>query len=830
MGDTRRELLRALAPLDGPLGFASRSDQALLNLAGFDTLALRAIASARRLPLSRAEEASLDRIVHHVRAFAVPAAEERRRSLQAIVSELTDLRAGALQEQPAPEAPSRQRVRPLSEEGSLAPVAVEGETLRAPLSSLRRIGPAVAEKLAARGLHTLADALLYLPRRYEDRRAMSTIGDARAGKQAVIAARVVAFREKFARKRSYELEVEDDTGTLVARWFGFRPGASRGFVPGAAVVLSGEVRAGFRGRKEIVHPDLEMGEAATDEASFGRIIPIYTEVDGISARVYRRIARSAVEACVDAVEDFHPESFRQQQELVPLRDALAWVHFPPDDADYAKLARFASPAQRRLVFDELFFVQLGLALRRQGVKLETGIPFVADDRVLSGALERLPFAMTGAQRRALDEVARDVSRPVPMNRLLQGDVGSGKTAVALAAAMIAVENGYQAAVMAPTELLAEQHLRTFERLLGSDLFRKRPDLPPVHVTLLAAGRRPREHRRSLNEVASGTARIAVGTHALIQEGVEFQRLGLVIIDEQHRFGVMQRARLMEKGRRPHVLVMTATPIPRTLALTLYGDLDVSIIDELPPGRTPVTTKVFSGKTRVKAYDLVRKEVNAGRQAYVVLPLVEESEKLDLRAATEEAARLSREEFAGLRLGLVHGRMSAEERNAAMEEFRRGATQILVATTVIEVGVDVPNASVMLIEHAERFGLSQLHQLRGRVGRGTAKSWCLLVAESDGSAQARERLAAMARTANGFEIAEKDLEIRGPGEFLGTRQSGMPDLVVADLLRDQAILKQAREAAFELVEKDPRLRRPEHLGIARELRRRWADKLSIARIG
>jgi len=835
MAECLDALRRALAPLEKPLQFAGKNDQALLSLRGLDALAARAAAEAEKLPLDDAKRRALERLVLAGRSFSVQSADQRRRSLAEMAAEIALLLnapadgAPAPAPEHAPDAPSRLRVRPLSQEGSAAPIATDSEALSLPLSNIRGVGPSVAEKLAARSLRTVGDALLFLPRRYEDRRHVTPIRSLRAGRTALVRGRVVAFRERFVRKHTYELDVEDDTGVLTARWFVFRPAAYAHFVPGAPLVLSGEVREGFRGRLEVVHPDLEMG-AGDDPASFGRIIPVYTEIEGVSARFWRRISQRVVDNHVYRVREYLPERFRATHRLPTLSEALAAVHFPPDEADFDELQRFHSPSQRRLVFDELFFVQVGLALRRRGVKVEAGIPLHADESVLAKATARLPFALTGAQRRSLDEIAADLGRPSPMNRLLQGDVGSGKTAVALAAALVAVENGHQAAIMAPTELLAEQHHRTFRRLLGADLFEGRRDLPPVGLALLTAGRKPAELRRSVAEVESGTARIVVGTHALIQEGVKFRSLALAVIDEQHRFGVLQRARLMEKGAHPHVLVMTATPIPRTLALTLYGDLDVSIIDELPPGRTPVTTRTYSEKTRDKAYELVRREVRAGRQAYVVLPLVEESEKLDLRAATEEYERLSREEFADLKVGLAHGRMGTDERNAAMEAFRRGDVQVLVATTVIEVGVDVPNASVMLVDHAERFGLSQLHQLRGRVGRGAAKSWCLLVAGAETFGPARERLRVMTKTADGFRIAEADLAIRGPGEFLGTRQSGMPDLVIADLLRDQAILKEAREAAFALVEADPALADPAHRAMAAELERRWAGKISLARVG
>lgn len=728
------------------------------------------------------------------------------------------------------DSPTR-KPRSVTAEGALAPVQVEGDALSQSLLTLPRIGPAAAQRLAAKGLHTFADVLVNLPRAYQDRREPTEIARAQPGQHVLIQARVADFRERFARRRMWELDVEDHSGRLTARWFGYRPGAFRSFIPGTPVVLSGEVRQGYRQRLELVHPDVELGETVDDPASFGRIVPVYSEIEGVSARHYRRVAQLVTEACAQSVQDYWPQSFRDKHELPPLGEALAAVHFPPNDADPKELERFSSPAQRRLVFDELFFVQLGLALKRRGVELERGITMKAGPKIIEKALARLPFTLTGAQSRALAGIAQDLERGTPMNRLLQGDVGSGKTAVALGLALISAQNGYQSAIMAPTEILAEQHYQGFRKLLGGDLLNHKPGQEPIGVTLLTAGLGARARRFALNEAASGTAQIVVGTHALLSEGVEFRRLGAVVIDEQHRFGVVQRARLMEKGSRPHVLVMTATPIPRTLALTLYGDLNLSVIDELPPGRTPVSTKYYSARYRPKAYDLLRKELRNGRQAYIVLPLVEESDKMDLRAATSEAQRLAKEELAGFSIGLVHGRMSTDERNAAMESFRKGETQVLVATTVIEVGVDVPNASVMMIEHAERFGLSQLHQLRGRVGRGAAKSWCLLMSEGGKlSVQARERLKVMEKHADGFRIAEEDLKIRGPGEFLGTRQSGAPDLVVADLLRDARVLEEVRDAAFMMVEDDPDLQDPAHRAVAQELKRRWEGKTSFARIG
>lgn len=823
------ELKRVLEPLEGPLRFARRSDHTLQRLQGLESLVAHRVEQARLLPLTSDEMLGLERLLQHARAFEGPL-PARRLAIDALAKELTRLLSGEASSEPGPDI-GRLRVRSLSAEGSRAPVALQPGALTRTLESLRGVGPAVAQKLSSRGLRTLGDALLYLPRKYEDRRQRQTIAEARAASTALIQARIVSFSERIGRKKSWELVIEDDTGEMSLRWFGFRPGQHRLFAPGTPIVVSGEIRLGFRGRKEINHPDVEVGDVRDDSFEFGRIVPVYTDIDGVSARFYRRIARSVVEECASEIEDFHPAAFRKTHALPSLSDALADTHFPPSDTDFDELARFSSPAQRRLVFDELFFVQLGLLLRKRGVEVEVGTPFNVSSDVVSRVLSRLPFKPTNAQRKAIDEIASDLARPTPMNRLLQGDVGSGKTAVAIASALMAVENGFQAAVMAPTELLAEQHLKTFENLLGPGVLRRQSSLAPIHTVLLSAGQSAKEQKRALEEVRSGTARIVVGTHALLSENVDFHRLGLVVVDEQHRFGVMQRARLMEKGLKPHVLVMTATPIPRTLALTLYGDLDVSIIDELPPGRTPVATKAFTSRTRAKAYELLRKEVLGGRQAYVVLPLVEDSEKIDLRSAVEEHKRLESGELQGFSLGLVHGRMSSDERAATMQRFRNGEVKVLVATTVIEVGVDVPNASVMLVEHAERFGLSQLHQLRGRVGRGSAKSWCLLVHEDEkASGTAKERISAMVKTSDGFLLAEADLALRGPGEFLGTRQSGMPDLLVADLLRDQAILQQARNAASQVIMADPSLSQPRHQRLRQELLRRWAGKMSLARIG
>jgi ATP-dependent DNA helicase RecG len=570
----------------------------------------------------------------------------------------------------------------------------------------------------------------------------------------------------------------------------------------------------------MTQPEVEKVHAG-DSASFGRIVPVYPGPADYQHAALRKLMKRLVDEAAPLVPEDLPAELRERRGLLTRARALREAHFPTPGTDVDQAAARATPAFRRLVYEELFFLQLALARRRRGVRVQAGISFDASPEALRAAIAPLPFALTGAQERALAEIARDMARPEPMNRLLQGDVGSGKTAVAFAAMMLAVRSGWQAALMAPTEILAEQHAATLARWLeGSG----------IGLALVGAQARGKAQRAARAEVATGRARIAVGTHALVEEDVAFEKLGLVVVDEQHRFGVMQRLALIAKGRRPDVLVLTATPIPRTLALAFYGDLDQSKIGELPPGRTPVATRLYGDSQRKAAYDLARRELEAGRQVYVVYPLVAESAKTDLADATTGAAQLEKV-FAGHPVGLLHGQMKADEKKEVMDRFRSGALRVLVSTTVIEVGVDVPSATVMIVEHAERFGLSQLHQLRGRVGRGAERSHCLLVAHFRRTGDdARDRLRAIERTQDGFEIAREDLRIRGPGELLGTRQSGLAVLDVADLYRDGAILEEAREDAFALVEADPELARPEHAAAAEALRLRWAERLSLARVG
>jgi len=556
-------------------------------------------------------------------------------------------------------------------------------------------------------------------------------------------------------------------------------------------------------------------DAADDEPIHaGALVPVYSTTEGLPQQALRSLLWRLVEAHAHEVDETLPDAVRARRRLVPLADAVRGAHFPATEAERAA-------AVRRLAFDDFLLLQLGLAILRSRTTRQKGVSMRPRGELLARLRASLPFALTAAQERVWDDIRRDMAAPYPMHRLLQGDVGSGKTVVAALAVCAAVEAGYQAAVMAPTEILAEQHLATFRRLL---------EPLGIGVTLLTSGVKPRERAARRAAIAAGEIGCVIGTHALVQEPVEFRRLGLAVVDEQHRFGVHQRARLKGKGERPDVLVMTATPIPRTLALTLYGDLDVSVIDELPPGRTPVRTEARTESRRRQIYDFLKGQIADGRQVYVVYPLVEESELVDLKAATDMAHHLQRDVFPDLTVGLLHGRLSSEDKDAIMRSFKAGAIQVLVATTVIEVGIDVPNASVMLIEHAERFGLSQLHQLRGRVGRGAWKSYCILLTGGRLGEDAQRRVDAMTETNDGFKIAEVDLQLRGPGEFFGTRQSGLPEFRVADLLRDAPILEDARREAQTIIAEDPELRQPAHRGLRQALLTRWRGKLDLASVG
>ncbi|HEY3449887.1 MAG TPA: ATP-dependent DNA helicase RecG [Myxococcales bacterium] len=742
-------------------------------------------------------------------------------------------------EEPGVSEPSKRKDSHLEVDLKLGPRVAETEVvyptispssgpLATPLSTVTPLRGSIAQALASRSITKVGEALFFFPRTYEDRREPVPIARLKLGERGVSIGTVKIVGEAPAgHRRVFRIVLGDHTGTIAATWYHYQPWLRHRYKVGERYLFSGEVRA-FKGIREISHPEMELcpeppaegAEAAASgpDANFGRIIPVYPGFERHEQRSFRIIVQKAAEQFASAIEDPMPQDLLERLGLPALADAVKAVHFP-SGTDLETLVAHQTPAQRRLAFDELFFIQLGMALRRKGVRLAPGIAFRLDAAIRARATVRVPFELTHDQQKALAEILGDMQRPEPMNRLLQGDVGSGKTAVAIVASLVAVENGYQAAFMAPTEILAEQHHRTLEAWLKPAGYR---------VALLTAGV-PKKHKDEVKQaIASGQAQVVVGTHALLQGDVSFPRLGLVVIDEQHRFGVLQRAALMQKGVRPDVLVMTATPIPRTLAMTLYGDLDVSVIRQMPPGRQPVKTRLFSERMREKVYELVSKELAKGRQAFVVYPLVEESEKSDLQSATEGAKKIAAI-FPDHPVGLLHGRMSVEEKDGVMHAFRDRRIHILVSTTVVEVGVDVPNASVMVVEAAERFGLSQLHQLRGRVGRGEERSHCFLVGATWKNEAAYQRLGVMVETNDGFVIAEKDLEIRGPGELLGTRQSGVPGLVVANLMRDQDLLQLARDEARRLVDEDPPLEKPEHVPLRRALDERWEGKVGLARV-
>ncbi len=618
------------------------------------------------------------------------------------------------------------------------------------------------------------------------------------------------------------MAVSDGTGTIVAKWFRFNERyMKKRFKNGQQVMLSGEVKR-YRLQKEIHHPEIEVIESGEEESwEFMQIIPVYSETEGIYQKTMRRIMKKVVDEYSKAVLDGIPDHIQKKNKLMGLPEAIGRIHFPGVNDNLEMLNEGKSPAHRRLIFDEFFFLELGLALRKRGVIDDKGNSYDISDKYLNKLKSILPFKLTAAQERVVDELLDDLKKSHPMNRLLQGDVGSGKTIVALIASLLVIENGYQSAFMAPTEILAEQHYSTIVPIV---------EQLGLKVVLLTSSVKRSEKNRICREIEERKVDIIIGTQALIQESVQFNKLGLAIIDEQHRFGVLQRAMLKKKGINPDVLVMTATPIPRTLGLTVYGDLDSSVIDQMPPGRLPVKTRLYHEKDREKVYQKIGREIENKRQVFIIYPLVEESEKLDLMNATQMAEHLQKDIFPDYKVGLLHGRMDGTEKEKIMSDFHSRIIDLLVSTTVVEVGIDIPNASLMVVEHAERFGLSQLHQLRGRVGRGEHPSQCILLAQYKKSDDARRRLKIMEETNDGFKIAEEDFAIRGPGEFLGTRQSGIPDFRIANILRDVKILSEARNEAFKLIEKDPTLSLPVHSVTRTVLRERWKGRLELASIG
>jgi ATP-dependent DNA helicase RecG len=690
-----------------------------------------------------------------------------------------------------------------------------GAGLSTQLQYLKGVGPQRAKLLDKKGLTTVEDALFFIPIRHEDRTRLTPLRAIQVGQVVTCAGAVAGISPPPpGRTRApLVLLLHDASGYGTATLFG-RGWLTRVLQRGQRLILHGK-GARFKDKITLQVQDWEIVESQDDEPIHaGALVPVYSSTEGLPQRALRSLMWRLVETHAADVAETLPDALRQRRRLLGLAEALGGAHFPADEAQ-------RQAAHRRLAYEDFLLLQLGLAILRSRTTRQRGIAMNPPGALVRRLREALPWSLTAAQERVWGEIRADMAASFPMHRLLQGDVGSGKTIVAALAVLTAVEAGHQAAVMAPTEILAEQHFMTFQQLL---------EPLGVPVTLLTSALKGRERTARRAGLAAGEIGCVVGTHALVQERVEFRRLGLVVVDEQHRFGVAQRARLKAKGEHPDVLVMTATPIPRTLALTVYGDLDVSVLDELPPGRRPVITKARTESRRAQIYAFLREEVAAGRQIYVVYPLIEESEAMDLKAATDMARRLSTEVFPDLAVGLLHGRLSFDAKDAIMRRFKSGEIHVLVSTTVIEVGIDVPNASVMVIEHAERFGLSQLHQLRGRVGRGPWKSYCILLTSGRLGEDAERRVQAMEETTDGFRIAEVDLQLRGPGEFFGTRQSGLPEFRVADLLRDAALLEEARRDAQAIVAADPELRGAEHRGLRHALLARWRGKLALASVG
>jgi ATP-dependent DNA helicase RecG len=697
------------------------------------------------------------------------------------------------------------------------------KVLERSIDTVKGIGPKLAKKFAKKDVYTIEDLLYFIPRDYQDRRKVTPISELVEGESLIVYGEIIKSGPfHYGKRKVYEVVITDGSGYLSLKWFNFNEGVWRKLYPlGKRIYAYGEVSR-FGRNFEMIHPEV-VGDEEEEKLTLeiGKIVPVYSSMEGISNKVLRKILKNALEEYLPYVPNLIPSKYLKKTGYLPLRTALEKLHVPDDNADIMSLRDGSSIYHKSLAFEEFFFLELALAWRKGKLKEESGIAFNVQSKLVEEFLAKLPFELTNAQKRVFEEIKQDMARPVPMNRLLQGDVGCGKTVIAFLASLIAIENGYQVALMAPTEILAEQHyynFRQYNQLLG------------LNVALLTGGIPPSRKREIYHGLKTGHIQLVIGTHALFQETVEFKRLGLVIIDEQHRFGVLQRAELRAKAKdlTPDTLVMTATPIPRTLALTIYGDLDVSIIDEMPKGRKPVITKLFLEHNKDLAYELVKAELKKGHQAYVILPLIEESEALDLKAVLTYGEELKKRVFPEFKAEILHGKMSSYEKERIMQAFKRGEINVLIATTVVEVGVDVPNATVMVIEHAERFGLSQLHQLRGRVGRSDKQSYCFLIAYKVGfGSEAFKRLEILTKTTDGFKIAEEDLRLRGPGEFLGTKQSGYLEFKRADLVKDYDVLLKARECAFDLIKEDPELKK--YPLIKEELFRRWKDRLKLLEV-
>lgn len=754
----------------------------------------------------------------HKLDYANRSPTERKRWIESLVSWLDDLEAHkSLNSKPSETVALKAAKAPGRKDSSTKTHRVD---LNLPVTCIRGIGKELSSKLGKLGVYSIEDLLYFFPRRYLDFSQRKTIAQLEIGKEQTVFANIWEARTRVLGSRPCtEVTLGDETGNMRAVWFN-QPYLVKQFHTNSRIVLSGRVSQ-FGFEKVFENPEWELlGDRELMHT--GRLVPVYPLTQGVYSRQLRAIIKRTIDMYADNIVDFMPQEVIDRCGLLDLRTAVIQTHYPNDYI-------ICNQARKRLAFDELFLLQLGVLRRkREWQEDQPGHQFKVNIQQVKKFIASLPFVLTGAQQKVLQEIFADLRRDVPMSRLLQGDVGSGKTVVATLAMLVAAENGYQSVLMAPTEILAEQHFATMYRLLSyasgaieqhENIYRFTGFSPfDLKVALLTGSLKPRDKSELHQLMKLGEIDIIIGTHALIQKDVAFSKLGMVIIDEQHRFGVLQRAALRQKGFNPHLLVMTATPIPRTLALTVYGDLDISTINEMPPGRQPIRTRWVRSQNRDMAYNFIREQVIQGSQAFIICPLIEESETLEVRAAVAEYERLSREIFPDLRIGLLHGKMKATDKEAVMHAFKEGKLNILISTSVVEVGIDVPNATVMLVEAADRFGLSQLHQFRGRVGRGEKQSYCLLLSENP-SAYGQERLKAIEEISDGFLLAEKDLELRGPGEFFGTRQSGMPDLKMAKL-SDIQLVELARREARSIFEKDPNLKSYEYYPLSGRLDKIW----------
>lgn len=821
-------LQKILESLEKPLRFASRTNfQNIHKVKDLDKVVEDMTLRALSLNLTVKEVTTLKSLRQSFGAYNRLRLNGKKKLIIDSLGIITGLKG--VEDYPVDEnLATRETISPTPDRTDLSQISIQ---------YVKGVGPRIAEVLSRKGIKTVEDALNYFPRTYEDRRNIKRISTLKPNSRQTVMGKIVLSGMVRSRSRGiYQVIVSDGTGTLALSWYQYNPKYLKAtYKKGYTVILSGDVTLNrYNNTLQIVHPspdDVEVFEdiegIEKDMLNFNRIVPIYPLTEGIKQRRIRKIESIILDTYGKSEFDYVPYEVRKRNHIMGIDEAISRVHFPSNSDDLVDLSDkssiYNSLPHRTVSFNEFFFLEVGLALKKRDISKMPGISFDPTGELTKKLLLELPFKLTSAQSRVLSEIENDMRADRPMNRLLQGDVGSGKTVVALLSMLKAVESGYQAALMSPTEILAEQHLRSVLKYV---------DGFGIRAVLLKSGQSRNEKESNYNAINSGDAKIVIGTHALIQGKVEFRDLGLVVIDEQHRFGVIQRALLRSKGKNPDVLVMTATPIPRTLAMTVYGDLDVSVLDEMPPHQRAIETFVFFEEkgARDKAYDLVRKEVIKGRQAYIVYPLIEESESpdhRDLRFATKMFDELRKDVFPEFRLGLLHGRMKTEEKNEVMKKFISRQADILVATTIVEVGVDVPNATVMVVENSERYGLSQLHQLRGRVGRGEHESICILISAAKRSADAHERLSILRDTSDGFKIAEADLMIRGPGEFIGTRQSGLPEFRFANLLRDARILGEARNEAFDIVKKDPTL--VNYPRLYRGVLKRWGESLELAGI-